>query len=82
MNAQQIADQLDASRRTVENDITALRRQTRAATNAQAQRMAERKETISQLRDQGLTPHEIAEQTGVTVKTVRGYLEQKNRSQQ
>ena len=82
LSTQQIADQLSAPRRTVERDISVLQNMTRAAANARIQRLAERKETISQLRDQGLTPHEIAEQTSITVKTVRGYLEQKDRPTQ
>ena len=55
---------------------------TREAANAKIQRLAERKQTISQLRDQGLTPHEISEQTGITVKTVRRYIEQKDKTKQ
>ena len=74
MNMQQIARQLNVSPVTIERDITAIRAMTQATDQARAEKTARRRETVSRLREQGLTTRQIAQQVGLTEPTVRKYL--------
>ena len=74
MNTRQIADKLNVSQCTIENDIAELRAMTRPAIEARKHRLTQRRETILYLSDEGLAPSQIAQKLELSEQTVQKYL--------
>ena len=75
MNSRQIADKLNVSQSTIDDDIAALRAMTRPAIEAKTRRLLQRHETILYLSSQGLAPREIAQKLEIAETTVQKYLQ-------